>query len=166
MQQSERFDRLDNANKQIVTALINHNASENRGLQAQLSALSLLLDRAETIIASQDNTHRVIIDVFGELSHNAETEGGNDSNNVVNHIRWKEREIRKAVQAKILESLSFSSITERFEAVDEAHKKTFQWIFQRPEDTAQFAEGRRWDDFSGWLESGKGLYWINGKAGS
>lgn len=104
--------------------------------------------------------------MFGELSHNAETEGENNSNSVINRVRWKEREIRKAVQAKILESLYFSSITERFEAVDEAHKKTFQWIFQRPEDTAQFAEGRRWDDFPRWLESGKGLYWINGKAGS
>jgi hypothetical protein len=165
VQQSERFDRLDNANKQIVTALINHDASENRGLQPQLSALSLLLDRAEVIIASQDHSHRVIVNMFEEIFHNTETKGENKSNNIVDSIRSKERGIRKAVQVKILESLCFLLITERYEAVDEAHKKTFQWIFQPPEDTAQFTEGRRWDDFSGWLESGRGIYWINGKAG-
>ncbi len=53
LEQSERFDRLDAAHKEIVTALINRNASDNRGLQAQISAVSMLLDRAEVVVTSQ-----------------------------------------------------------------------------------------------------------------
>ena len=67
---------------------------------------------------------------------------------------------------ELLSSLRFPSITDRIEAVDESHRKTFDWIFRRIENTTQYAEGRRWSNFSAWLRSGKGIYWINGKAGS
>lgn len=32
--------------------------------------------------------------------------------------------------------------------------------------TLDEGQGPLWDDFSVWLKSGQGLYWINGKAGS
>ena len=32
--------------------------------------------------------------------------------------------------------------------------------------STQYAEGRQWDDFGVWLQFGKGIYWVNGKAGS
>lgn len=81
-------------------------------------------------------------------------------------VEDEERHIRAAVQAQLLKSLRFSSISERLEAIDEAHSQTFQWIFQSPENSSQYAEGRRWDDFPEWLEQKNGLYWVNGKAGS
>jgi len=66
----------------------------------------------------------------------------------------------------LLDSLRFPSITERAEAISEAHSQTFQWLFRPPEESVQFQDGRRWDDFYQWLEKGSGLYWVNGKAGS
>lgn len=61
----------------------------------------------------------------------------------------------------ILNTLLYPSITDRYEQVAEAHKKTFDWIFDH------FDEGTRlWTNFSQWLRTGQGLYWINGKVAS
>ena len=63
--------------------------------------------------------------------------------------------------AQIMDALHFRNITERFAAVAEAHQRTFRWIYRDPAP-----EGKPWDNFSEWLQSGQGCYWINGKAGS
>lgn len=164
LQQSERFDRLDAANKEIAAALVNHNASDDRGLQAQISALSTLLDRAEVVLASREDTNkRIIVDVFQQL---ALTSINQDGGHVLAKIRETDEEIREVVCNEVLNSLNFPSITARFEAVEESHATTFAWIFRHTEDTNQYAQGRRWDSFGDWLKVGKGIYWINGKAGS
>ena len=49
----------------------------------------------------------------------------------------------------------------RQEGIDEVHKQTFEWIFDRPGNQA-----RPWNNFIDWLERGHGTYWISGKAGS
>ena len=49
----------------------------------------------------------------------------------------------------------------REEGIDEAHKHTFEWIFDPPGN-----EVRPWHHFVEWLEEGHGTYWISGKAGS
>ncbi|PVH84734.1 hypothetical protein DL98DRAFT_584281 [Cadophora sp. DSE1049] len=61
----------------------------------------------------------------------------------------------------IIESLRFPERTVRHETVPQAHKRTFEWIFRDP-----VADGKPWSDFGHWLETGAGIYWINGKAGS
>jgi hypothetical protein len=60
-----------------------------------------------------------------------------------------------ARQQEILASLRFSSIRVRHNAVKKAHADTFEWIFRSSE--VKFKE---------WLDSGNGIYWIQGKAGS
>lgn len=162
-QQSERFDRLDSTHKQIFTALINAESSEKGDLQAQISALSLLLDRAEVVIAHQENlAQRIIVDVFRELSIQSQD---TRAAQVIDRVGSEDR-LLKRVQNEILERLWFSNMTDRLEAIPEAHKKTFQWIFKSPEDTKQFASGRTWSDFKDWLQHGSDLYWVSGKAGS
>lgn len=164
LQQSERFDRLDAANKEIAAALVNHNASDDRGLQAQISALSTLLDRAEVVLASQEDANkRIIVDVFRQLSL---TSFNQDSGRILAQVRKTDQETREKVSNDVLDSLNFPLITARFEAVEESHATTFAWIFRRIEDTSQYAQGRRWGNFGDWLQAGTGIYWINGKAGS
>ena len=68
-----------------------------------------------------------------------------------------EREYRR----KFLEALYFPEMYVRQESIAEAHSQTFQWIFD-----ASGEKVRPWSNFVGWLESGHGIYWINGKAGS
>ena len=62
---------------------------------------------------------------------------------------------------RLLESLYFPDMHAREEGIDEAHKHTFEWIFEKPGN-----EVRPWHHFIGWLEEGHGTYWISGKAGS
>jgi hypothetical protein len=55
----------------------------------------------------------------------------------------------------------------RFDAVDKAHYKTFEWIF---EDTPKNGDNNRdyspHESFIYWLSSGKGIFHISGKMGS
>ncbi|KAF2638408.1 hypothetical protein P280DRAFT_431703, partial [Massarina eburnea CBS 473.64] len=58
-------------------------------------------------------------------------------------------------QEAFLASLRFEDMERRRDMVKDAHKKTLDWMFDG-------AESR----FVPWLESGSGLYWVKGKAGS
>ncbi|KAG4413721.1 hypothetical protein IFR04_013156 [Cadophora malorum] len=60
----------------------------------------------------------------------------------------------------ILQHLSFPTMKVRYENIDPAHARTFNWIFEGSMRSTRYK-------FSTWLEgSEKKLYWINGKPGS
>jgi hypothetical protein len=61
----------------------------------------------------------------------------------------------------ILDSLGYPYMNDRYHEIEDAHRKTFEWIY-KPTDPGT----RLWGDFSHWLAHGEGIYWINGKAGS
>jgi len=65
------------------------------------------------------------------------------------------------IENGVLGNLSFISSIGRQESVELPHRDTFKWIF----DNCKTSE-RRWDSFVDWLETGSGIYWINGKVGS
>ena len=62
---------------------------------------------------------------------------------------------------RLLESLYFPDMHARQEGIEEAHKQTFEWIFEKSGDNVH-----PWHNFIGWLENGRDTYWIAGKAGS
>jgi hypothetical protein len=57
---------------------------------------------------------------------------------------------------RIAKSLHFPQIRERQSDIQEAHRSTFEWIFDKSTVT----------NFAEWLQSGSGIYWVTGKAGS
>ncbi|KAK3293183.1 uncharacterized protein B0H64DRAFT_476757 [Chaetomium fimeti] len=61
----------------------------------------------------------------------------------------------KMVTQQIIKSLYFPQIREREFAIPDAHRTTFDWIFDS-----------RTTNFSSWLRSHGGMFWISGKAGS
>ncbi|KAK4188091.1 hypothetical protein QBC35DRAFT_550639, partial [Podospora australis] len=61
----------------------------------------------------------------------------------------------------ILAFLWFSTIYNRRESISEEHSGTYRWASEKPNSNS-----RPWDDLSQWLRSGKGMYWLSGKAGS
>lgn len=73
-------------------------------------------------------------------------------------IAQKEKD--SMVESFLLASLRFPTMENRFEEIEPAHKKTFEWIFRPP------AQQSKWSDFPQWLLEGIGIYWINGKAAS
>ena len=64
-------------------------------------------------------------------------------------------------QQRILLSLKFDAIKARHNRIREAHRKTFEWIFTKPESVI-----RSRCALLDWLQSGNGIFWISGKAGS
>ncbi|KAK4937852.1 hypothetical protein LTR10_021573 [Elasticomyces elasticus] len=71
---------------------------------------------------------------------------------------------RQAYQAgfdDFLASLHYPEITLRQDTISDAHRKTFEWIFDRTSH-----EGRSWSNFAEWAHSNEQLYWVLGKPGS
>jgi len=72
-----------------------------------------------------------------------------------------ESERREIIETILLDSLRFSTMTNRCEDVNPAHQETFHWIFENEADIK-----KPWSNFVHWLSQENGIYWINGKAGS
>ena len=81
----------------------------------------------------------------------------------INHnpVLYEGRPDASQATESILEALRFRAITHRHASIEEAHRQTFQWIYEPPS-----RDQNPWDDFSQWLKNGLGCYWISGKAGS
>lgn len=62
---------------------------------------------------------------------------------------------------RITNCLSFRTIGERLDSVDDPYPDTFQWIFRNPKTYR-----KPWSDYRHFLERSHGCYWISGKAGS
>lgn len=69
---------------------------------------------------------------------------------------------RQFLERQFLQQLQYKDMDNREEMVEEAHKKTFRWIF----DDSDRLENGDWANFREWLDSPKQLYWITGKPGS
>lgn len=159
-QQSAKFNSLDQETKQIIAGLTELKFSIEADQKLQRRALARLLSRQEVVV--QLNSTRTVITIHDTK---ASTDSMNDQAilQACDYSKSEETLLRNSTSSTIIDSLCFSSITQRLDEVTEAHYDTFQWIFQHPYEDVQ---GRQWDDFVEWLESGDGLYWINGKAGS
>jgi hypothetical protein len=67
---------------------------------------------------------------------------------------------KEALRDRIRNSLMFHAMSERHEEILEAHKRTFQWVYEKP------SKDDSWSNFSEWLKLGSGIYWMRGKPGS
>ena len=63
----------------------------------------------------------------------------------------------------IMESLQYKRMTARYEKIVKAHAKTFEWIY---DESTLSQHGEPQHHLLQWLESGDGLFWVSGKAGS
>ncbi|KAI1096763.1 hypothetical protein F5B19DRAFT_4577 [Rostrohypoxylon terebratum] len=77
-----------------------------------------------------------------------------------------EEDAEYLMKGRILESLNFSDMQDRYEHIPKAHQKTFEWVFKDPPDHTTENSGQHWDSFTNWLTSGNPLYWITGKPGA
>ncbi|KAN0102137.1 hypothetical protein V8E51_012647 [Hyaloscypha variabilis] len=146
VQQSQRFKSLDLQTQQIITALYEVKGSITQEFAIQIAALTQVLSRYEMAIPNHHNFHPEILQ---------------DSPQKPPDRAEEEKALRKKVAIEILESLAFTRITTRFEAVSEAHASTYRWILDdQPRNNIP------WSNFVDWLQKGTGVYWISGKAGS
>lgn len=67
----------------------------------------------------------------------------------------------------VLDSLCYETLTHREEAIPQAHKSTFEWIFAKDASSRPAPGGEQWDSFPKWLTgTTRDSYWITGKPGS
>lgn len=75
-------------------------------------------------------------------------------------------DVRKvSTQQTILRGLYFRSMLVRRQSIAEAHAETFGWVFRHPDQRDSTALDHV-SNFTQWLESENGIYWVAGKAGS
>ena len=116
-----------------------------------------------------DQRFQSLINIFSQESKGFEElkdlileENKKVKENISNEFRDHERRRAEREQhTRVLESLWYAEILVREETIAEAHRKTFQWIFDRSGQAV-----RPWSNFTSWLEDGEDIYWISGKAGS
>jgi hypothetical protein len=160
---------LDAQTKQIVAALLTSQQNPSEPLPTEIRdqtrTLTQLLSRASNSNNKNRQTRASL--VGGINSEYGQYYGLSTSNRIIPSIemldvsREEEDLFRSSVLNKIFASLAFSAMTQRYEDVADAHQDTFEWIFH--DKTAQQLF---WTNFSEWLTSGSGIYWVNGKAGS
>lgn len=118
----------------------------------------LQADQLEGLAPLDSATRNIVIQIadtstkLGDLV----TRGYRD---ILREIEQMKSDIITAKQrTKLLDSLHFREMTARLEEISHAHKRTYEWIFHR-----RWEEDASHDNFRDWLETGDGLYWINGK---
>jgi hypothetical protein len=70
------------------------------------------------------------------------------------------------LQQKTLEALKFGDMYRRYDSVEEAHLKTFEWILSEQVDKADPERQAAKKLFTSWLASGSGIFHISGKLGA
>jgi hypothetical protein len=128
----------------------------------QTVAITQLLGRIELLAENQKST----TDAVEEMNRIAMERGadftaqGSLTERIVRDVERSEDKRRLEVAEAITGSLWFPAMTDREEAIEEAHQETFKWIFEEK------LESLPWDSFVEWLINGSGVYWVNGKAAS
>ncbi|KAL8827114.1 MAG: hypothetical protein Q9191_003386 [Dirinaria sp. TL-2023a] len=99
---------------------------------------------------------------YDELKLAIQTESQATRNHIDHSVQQHKEKLDEEIYRKrLLDSLWFEEIHSREERIADAHKETFEWIFARSDQSVG-----SWDNYVHWLENGRGIYWINGKAGS
>lgn len=126
----------------------NNFKSLDKALQAMMQDL---LDNHQSSLTNIEQN-------FDHLGLSQEKEHSHTRNVLVDQQALRHR---RQAELSILESLKFSSMNLRHETIAEAHQQTFEWIFCDPK-----IEHKPWSNFSEWLKTKNGIYWIHGKPGS
>ncbi|KAH7117586.1 hypothetical protein B0J11DRAFT_617455 [Dendryphion nanum] len=64
-------------------------------------------------------------------------------------------------QTILLQRLQYKEIRDRYERIKDAHKSTFEWIFENFKKN-----DHQWQNFADFLQNDTDLFWITGKAGA
>ncbi|KAK5122892.1 hypothetical protein LTR85_003457 [Meristemomyces frigidus] len=118
---------LSALNAQLATSLLSALREDQR------SSLESILDRFQQ---SDADHSAALLDAKQEILHDIRLAESKTTSSVVNSLRFAEMRLRR-------------------DAIDHAHRSTYEWIFTH--GSSPFRE---------WLESGQGLFWVCGKAGS
>jgi hypothetical protein len=162
VQLSDGFAILDQSTKDIITTLL-----ETRGIaedvQDQMLTVAQLLNRVERMVTRTEMLN--VLNQTGRSQGSAQGLAIDDGDGLQRQLEElaNDKHLRALADERILVSPLYPTMTDRLEEVENAHAKTFQWIFRDRDSTSDEVP---WDNFAKWLSRGTGVYWIKGKAGS
>lgn len=146
---TKHVDSLNAEGKVILSALLENRSVFECITQEQTLEISELHQvTREAILGEQQKTRSILLQAFDETKSR-------------NALGYSSKSQEEQFGEYVLGGLAFPTIKERYERVTKAHAKTIEWLFKDP-----LVKGRHWSSFTEWLQSGDGIYWINGKAGS
>lgn len=136
-----------------------HHSQELRQLRAECGQLQL--NQAQKLDEVMNELHDIHLAVRTKKS----TSGSEFSPDEITQIQSElakliasERSV--SLDQQFLKSLAFDHLEERHTSIIKAHEDTLEWIFEPATDST---DGRK---LLQWLEFGKGIFWVSGKAGS
>jgi hypothetical protein len=161
---NEQSIRLDHAMKAL-------DDDARVALTRVISGLSILQDQGDAILNGQARSevlarerHDELLATIGRSSrrskHHRKSRHRSDEMDE-EMAEMLEATRRDRIQAAIVSSLWFPTMQDREDGISEAHKTTYRWIYRDPEQSYQ-----QWDNFSQFLRTGSGAYWITGKPGA
>jgi hypothetical protein len=162
VQQLQGFRKLDEDAQALATKLQHDKKELLHALAGSTSQVLLVQDRTNELITAEHQRTRIEImaSINQSRSNQSVAEPGHGLQDIL-HQSSEQKEKICLIEALVLQSLRFPTMMDRFEEVQTAHQKTYEWIFETPDPKYS-----RWSDFPRWLSRGTGIYWINGKAAS
>jgi hypothetical protein len=161
VQQTERFSSLDDKTQKVIDALLDWQNSLPNDLLDQRKAVARMLDRLDLVTSSFNRsspaTGKGLRGEHPPLFVNSKTpisEGSTAAQAAEDDLM-----VKKEVDASILETLRFSTRIPQPKEVPKAYQSTYKQIFEPQEENSRSC-------FTSWLNTGAGIFWINGKAGS
>ncbi|KAJ4298133.1 hypothetical protein N0V90_006032 [Kalmusia sp. IMI 367209] len=147
---------LDMFQQQVNTRLLAILSDGQWNMQLDIMDIKQASRRLETDTSTQ------VEKIREEIVQGLRTQSQNQSRNsqsTLQQVRNLQHEMEKGTNLRrslrILEGLHFDYLIERESKIKESHGKTFKWIFDETVTT-----------FPRWVESGGGIFWLTGKAGS
>ncbi|KAL9619539.1 MAG: hypothetical protein Q9160_005815, partial [Pyrenula sp. 1 TL-2023] len=152
--------------RRVVTELASRQAQDSAKLNHALKSLEASLCSSGVVFA--DDIQKAIENATELQNQQAEITRERITRHFENTVQTlaihqgRDQQFQQFQREKdlFLESLRFEDINIRSNEISETSPKTFEWIFDTTEDA------NPWDNFSRWLQDGKTIYWVSGKAGS
>jgi hypothetical protein len=159
IKQTEGFQRLDKVARDLVDRLEDDQSQLREDLEVNIERLSHGQDHTnEHITREHERTRKTILATIYSGRGNQPFENLQGPPEGTEDPGQKREDAE--IESFLLASLRFPTMENRFDEIEPAHRKTFEWIFSPP------PQHLRWSDFPQWLSGGTGIYWVNGKPAS
>ena len=139
----------------ILTTLQDFKTQHTQDSEDRVQELDCLLQKLNSMTVNMDSLRKLQLTA-------ASKKDVEECFHQLLQVANKARELK--ARLKILNSLCFKSMMVRHSKIAEAHKGTFDWIFNSSELPS--TDPRSNVKFINWLRRGEGTYWISGKPGS
>jgi hypothetical protein len=159
IKQTEDFRNLDKVARHLVDRLEDDQSQLREDLEVNIERLSHGQDHTNEIITREhERTRKTILATIYSGRGNQPFQNLQGTPEDTEDLGQKREDAE--IESFLLASLRFPTMENRFDEIEPAHRKTFEWIFLPP------PQHSGWSDFPQWLSGGTGIYWINGKPAS